>query len=81
MEAIPISDMREAFATFLLHVSANNLGPNEWQQFAVPHYRDELLETIRIKVVKLWIDRDGGKEWSESELAKLSFWAQQLRES
>jgi hypothetical protein len=31
--------------------------------------------------VKLSIDRDGGKEWSESEMAKLTYWAEQLRDS
>ena len=74
------SNMREAFADFLLRVSANTFTLIDWQRFAVQHYHDEFLESIRRKTVKLSIDRDGGKEWSESEMAKLTYWAEQLRE-
>ena len=74
-----ISTQRADFADFLRRVAAGSVGVIEWQRFIVTHYHDELLETIRRQTAKLSIDRDGGKEWSDSELASLQHWSRQLR--
>jgi hypothetical protein len=79
MSVPDISRQRAEFADFLRRVAAGDEGAIEWQRFIVTHYQDELLENIRRQMVKLSIDRDGGKEWSDSELASLQHWSRQLR--
>ena len=79
MSAPDISQQRTDFADFLRRVAAGRVGTIEWQRFIVTHYPDELLESIRRQTAKLSIDRDGGKEWSDSELASLQQWSRQLR--
>jgi hypothetical protein len=72
-------DQRTAFAEFLRRLAAGAVGAIEWERFVVNHYHDELLEDIRRRTVKLSIDRDGGKEWSESEVAAFQHWSRLLR--
>lgn len=81
MSVPDISKQRVDFADFLSRVAAGRVGTIEWQRFIVTHYRDELLESIRRQAAKLSIDRDGGKEWSDSEFAALQQWSRQLRSS
>jgi hypothetical protein len=70
---------RLEFAAFLQRVAAHAYGTIEWHRFVVCHYHDEVLEDIRRKLVKMSIDREGGKEWSDTELAALQQWSRELR--
>jgi hypothetical protein len=79
MSVPDISTQRADFADFLRRVAAGGVGAIEWQRFIVTHYHDQLLENVRLQVAKLSMDRDGGKEWSNSELASLQHWSRQLR--
>jgi hypothetical protein len=74
---IAMNDRLE-FAAFLRRVAAHDFGTIEWNRFVVRHYHDALLEDIRRKLVKLSNDREGGKEWSDSELAALQQWSRDL---
>jgi len=70
---------RLAFADFLCRIVEGNVQAIEWNTFVVTHYPDEFLEAIRVRLVRLSIDRGGGKKWSESEIATLQQWARELR--
>jgi hypothetical protein len=72
-------DQRTAFAEFLRRLATGTAEAIEWERFVVTHYHDELLEDIRRRTAKLSIDRDGSKEWSDSEVAALQHWYRQLR--
>lgn len=73
------NERRLAFADFLHRVATGNIGAIEWNRFVVTHYSDGFLEDIRRRLVRLSIERDGSKEWSDSELAALQQWAGELR--
>ena len=70
---------RLAFAEFLKRLGCGLVRPIEWNRFAVRHYRDDLLEDIRRRTVKLSMDRGGTGQWSDSEIAALQQWSRQLR--
>jgi hypothetical protein len=72
-------ERRLAFAGFLHRLAAGDVSGLEWSRFAVAHYRDEFLESIRRQTVELAIARCGGKEWSNSELQVLQFLEAELR--
>jgi hypothetical protein len=73
------SNHRIAFADFLRRVAAGKVKATEWDRFVVQHYVDEELEEIRRNLVRLSIDRHGGKEWSESEVAAMQHWSRTLK--
>ncbi len=74
-----MNDHRIAFAKFLRRLVSEQINTIEWQKFIVTHYHDEMLEQIRRNVAKLSIDRDGGIQWSDSEIEKLQHWSRVLQ--
>jgi hypothetical protein len=76
-----LNEQRISFANFLARLANGTNGPLEWEQFIVRHYDDPLLEEIRRQTVELSISRDGGKEWSNSEIEILQFMFRTLRQA
>lgn len=75
------NDDRNEFAAFLRRLAGGKVGAIEWNRFVVRHYDDELLEEVRCELGRLVIAQEGGKEWSDSELAALQHWSRQLTNS
>lgn len=81
MKDYPIDNeiTRESFAKFLSRVAAGKVGAIEWNRFAVMHYPDELIEDTRRSLVKLSLGREGGVQWSDSEIAAIQHWSRLLK--
>jgi hypothetical protein len=43
---------RSAFAEFIRKFAAGECSDDQWQRFAVAHYADELMESVRIRLVR-----------------------------
>lgn len=71
---------RLEFAEFLDRLAGDAEGPDETFDLLVNHYRDEDLEEIRRRVVRLAIERDpkGSPVWNDSDREQLRKWARQL---
>ncbi|HEY2882127.1 MAG TPA: hypothetical protein VGJ15_06825 [Pirellulales bacterium] len=74
-------EWRTEFADFLRRLAAGTFTSTEWKRLIVTQYPDEFLEDIRRQVVRLNIQRDGGKEWSDSEIAALQTLSRELKKS
>jgi hypothetical protein len=70
---------RIAFAGFLRRLAAGRVKAIEWNRFVIQHYPDPELEEIRRSLVRLGIAKNGGMQWSESEVASLQHWYHILR--
>jgi hypothetical protein len=70
---------RSNFADFLKRLAAGTVGSIEWQRYLVTHYPDELMESIRARTVRLAIERNGGVQWSDSEISALQHRSRELR--
>jgi hypothetical protein len=47
-----MSALRDEFRAFLLRVAENDLRPDDWSHFAVNHFADEEMESLRRKLVE-----------------------------
>lgn len=72
-------EKRLRFAEFLRRLAAGRVTLADWHTHIVTHFFDDLLESIRRDVARLHLNREGGKEYSDSEIAALQFWSRHLR--
>ena len=66
------TNARMLFLAFLRDVASNQCDDSKWQEYAIQHYQDEILEGIRARLVKISIedDRIGHKQWPLSNHAE-----------
>lgn len=54
-------DRRLTFADFLDRLAAATTSPEEWDDMVIEHYADEVLEDIRVRLIRLVIDSPDGQ--------------------
>jgi hypothetical protein len=76
-----MDNRREQFAAFLERLANNEVTLDDWNYYAVAHYLDEELETIRCDVVRLAIAKNGGPYSGEDQQLLMSWHKQLLGEN
>jgi hypothetical protein len=72
-------DARLTFAHFLDRLALGQASAEEWQSLVVEHYRDEVLEDVRRRCVRLAIGSSTWGDWSASEREGFQALASELR--
>lgn len=70
---------RRAFADFLDRVSAGTCDRDEWAEYVVNHYHDEVLEQRRRECARLAIEEGEPFPRTDEHRAQLRAWAEGLR--
>jgi hypothetical protein len=71
---------RLAFAEFLEQLACDTASSKDWYDLVITHYRDEGLEEVRVRLVRLMIERDpsGRPAWIDSDREQFRRWAREL---
>jgi hypothetical protein len=72
---------RQSFADFLDRLSTGTQDRDDWREYAVNHYHDEMLEQIRRDCVRLAIEPGESFPRTDAHRAQLRTWATELRTS
>jgi hypothetical protein len=72
---------RRAFADFLERLARGEGRPDDWDEYAVNHYKDETLEECRRNCVRLSIEAGEPFPRTDEHRAQLRAWASELRPS
>jgi hypothetical protein len=71
--------LREDFATFLTALAAGHLDKENWSRFVIEHYHDTLLESVRVRLVRLEIEPENPSTFPGVHAEQLRAWADELR--
>jgi len=65
------STIRTEFLNFLKVISSNNGDYEKWKKYAQQHYHDEIIENIRVRLVKICNGDDslGNDKWPLTDKA------------
>ena len=74
-------ELRDQFCGFLRRLLNETATFAHWNAFVVAHYSDDVLEQVRIECVRLFLERDGIRDLSNSERGKLDSMIERLHEA
>lgn len=73
-----VLNQRQVFAEFLERLALGEVKSEDWQTLVVNHYFDDVIEKIRLQLVRFTIQSPEPHNLSEEERTQLMIWINEL---